>query len=306
MDSDRVYDIAVVGAGPAGLSAAINAVIRRKDTLVLSRTDISHRLKSAPRVDNYLGMNEVSGTDMNQAFLRHARAFNIDVSIESVTNIVPGGGTFGLLTDKAYYQSRSVILAVGIPVAADIKGESGLIGKGVSYCATCDGPLYRGKDVAVIGYTEQAEEEVEYLCEVAQSVHYLPQYRIDTDRRERLMAVSGGRLTILSGKPAAIEGEDNTTGLVYSPGGEEEQLVRADGVFILRAAVPLESLMPGLEMSDGAIKVARDLSTSVPGAFAAGDCTGVPWQIAKAVGEGQVAALSAVRYLSSLKDTGRS
>ena len=90
-------------------------------------------------------------------------------------------------------------------MAADIKGESGLIGKGVSYCATCDGPLYRGKDVAVIGYTEQAEEEVEYFCEVAQSVHYLPQYRIDTDRRERLMAVSGGRLTILSGKPAAIE-----------------------------------------------------------------------------------------------------
>ncbi len=306
MDSDRIYDIAVVGAGPAGLSAAVNAVIRRKDTLVLSRTDLSHRLKSAPKIDNYLGMNEVSGTDMNQAFLRHARALNIDVSIESVTNVVPGGETFGLLTDKGYYQSRSVILAVGIPVVADIKGESGLLGRGVSYCATCDGPLYRGKDVAVIGYTDQAEEEVEFLCEVAQSVHYLPQYRIDADRKERLMAISGGRLTILNGKPVAIDGEDSVTGLVYSPGGEEEQLVGASGVFVLRAAVPLESLMPGLEMADGAIKVARDLSTSVPGAFAAGDCTGAPWQIAKAVGEGQVAALSAVRYLSSLKEAGRS
>ncbi|NLU41735.1 MAG: NAD(P)/FAD-dependent oxidoreductase, partial [Firmicutes bacterium] len=236
MDSDRVYDIAVVGAGPAGLSAAINAVIRRKDTLVLSRTDMSHRLKSAPKVENYLGLNEVSGTEINQAFLRHARALNIDVSIESVTNIVPGGETFGLLTDKTYYQSRSVILAVGIPVVADIKGESGLLGKGVSYCATCDGPLYRGRDVAVIGYTDQAEEEVEFLCEIAQSVHYLPQYQIDTDRKERLMAISGGRLTILSGKPVAIEGEDSVTGLVYSPRGEEEQLVRAGGVFILRAA----------------------------------------------------------------------
>ena len=306
MDSDRIYDIAVVGAGPAGLSAAVNAVIRRKDTLVLSRTDLSHRLKSAPKIDNYLGMNEVSGTDMNQAFLRHARALNIDVSIESVTNVVPGGETFGLLTDKGYYQSRSVILAVGIPVVADIKGESGLLGRGVSYCATCDGPLYRGKDVAVIGYTDQAEEEVEFLCEVAQSVHYLPQYRIDADRKERLMAISGGRLTILNGKPVAIDGEDSVTGLVYSPGGEEEQLVGASGVFVLRAAVPLESLMPGLEMADGAIKVARDLSTSVPGAFAAGDCTGAPWQIAKAVGEGQVAALSAVRYISSLKEAGRS
>ena len=306
MDSDRIYDIAVVGAGPAGLSAAVNAVIRRKDTLVLSRTDLSHRLKSAPKIDNYLGMNEVSGTDMNQAFLRHARALNIDVSIESVTNVVPGGETFGLLTDKGYYQSRSVILAVGIPVVADIKGESGLLGRGVSYCATCDGPLYRGKDVAVIGYTDQAEEEVEFLCEVAQSVHYLPQYRIDADRKERLMAISGGRLTILNGKPVAIDGEGSVTGLVYSPGGEEEQLVGASGVFVLRAAVPLESLMPGLEMADGAIRIARDLSTSVPGAFAAGDCTGAPWQIAKAVGEGQVAALSAVRYLSSLKEAGRS
>lgn len=301
MDSDRVYDIAVVGAGPAGLSAAVNAVIRRKDTLVLSRTDISHRLKSAPKVDNYLGLNDVSGIDMSQAFLRHARALNIDVSIESVTNIVADGRTFGLLTDKAYYRSRSVILAVGIPVNADIEGESGLLGKGVSYCATCDGPLYRGKDVAVIGYTAQAEEEVEFLCEVAQSVHYLPQYPLDTGREEQLMAVGKGRLTILSGKPVAIEGEDSVTGLAYSPGEGEGQLVKADGVFVLRAAVPLESLMPELEMADGAIRVARDLSTSVPGAFAAGDCTGAPWQIAKAVGEGQVAALSAVRYLSSLK-----
>jgi thioredoxin reductase (NADPH) len=300
MSGDRIYDIAVVGAGPAGLSAAINAVIRRKDIVVLSSSDSSYRLGKAPKVENYLGMMDMSGVDMYQAFLRHVRTFGIDVNVESVTNIMPGDSMFSLLTDKGYYQSRSVVLAVGMPEKADIEGESRLLGRGVSYCATCDGPLYRGKDIAVIGYMPQAEEEVEFLCEMAKSVSFLPQYAIDQERVERLSARSVAAFRVLSGKPVSIVGEERASKLVYGRKGHEEQSVDVDGVFILRPAVPVDTLLPGLRTEDGAIWVARDMATSVRGAFAAGDCTGSPWQIAKAVGEGQIAALSAVRYLSEI------
>lgn len=300
MSSDRVYDIAVVGAGPAGLSAAINAAIRRKDVLVLAKSDMSYSLSKAPKVDNYLGMMDISGPDMYKAFVAHARKFDININIESVTNILPGDVSFDLLTDKGYYRSRSLVLAIGVPQKADIDGEAHLLGKGVSYCATCDGPLYKGKDVAVIGYTPQAEEEVEYLCEIARTVYYLPQYKIDSDRAEQLTAKSAA-LSMLAGKPLAIEGEGHVSGLMYGRKGKEELTVGVDGVFVLRPAVPVETLLPGLETEDGAIVVARDMSTSVRGAFAAGDCTGAPLQIAKAVGEGQIAALSAVKYLSTLE-----
>lgn len=299
MSSDRVYDMAIVGAGPAGLSAAINATIRRKDVLVLAKTDMSYRLGKAPKVDNYLGMMDISGPDMYKAFVGHARKFDIDISIEGVTNILPGDASFDLLTDKGYHRSRSLVLAIGTPEKADIDGEARLLGKGVSYCATCDGPLYKGKDVAVIGYTPQAEEEVEYLCEIARTVYYLPQYKIDTGELERLGCKSSA-LSMLEGKPLVIEGEDRVSRLVHGRKGTQEQAVDVDGVFVLRPAVPVESLLPGLKTEDGAIAVARDMSTSIPGAFAAGDCTGAPLQIAKAVGEGQIAALSAVKYLSAL------
>lgn len=263
MSGDRVYDIAVVGAGPAGLSAAINAVIRRKDIIVLSSADSSYRLGKAPRVENYLGMMDISGVDMCQAFLRHARTFEINVSIESVTNIMPNESSFGLLTDKGYYQSRSVVLAVGMPEKADIEGESRLLGQGVSYCATCDGPLYRGRDIAVIGYTPQAEEEVEYLCEIAKSVRYLPQYKMDPERVDRLSARSVAAFAMLSGKPVSIVGEERVSKLVYGRKGQEEQSVDVEGVFVLRPAVPVDTLLPGLRTEEGAIWVARDMATSV-------------------------------------------
>jgi len=300
MEADRVYDIAIVGAGPAGLSAAVNAAIRRKDVLVLAKSEVSYRLGKAPKVDNYLGMMDISGQDMYKAFLRHAQMFGINVNIESVTNILPGDSSFGLLTDKGYYRSKSLILAIGIPEKADIEGEARLLGRGVSYCATCDGPLYKGKSVAVIGYTNEAEEEVEYLCEVAGAVYYLPQYKADEDRLHQISSKSAAAFSVLTGKPLSIEGEDSVSRLVYGSKGKQEKAVDVEGVFVLRPAVPVESLLPGLKTENGAIVVARDMSTNIRGAFAAGDCTGAPWQIAKAVGEGQVAALSAVKYLSEL------
>lgn len=278
------FDIAVIGGGPAGLSAALTGRIRNKKIALFEHLDFSQKLQKAHLVDNYLGMPQITGQGLMQQFSAHCLAHQPVLIKEKVVNIFPGD-VFTLLTPQATYEAKAVILATGVVATAIFSGERDFLGRGVSYCATCDGMFYKDKDVAVVSYTTEGEHEAAYLGEICRNVHYLPQYKSDFAPMRSNVKVSADR-------PTAIKGDTQVEALVTKSGE-----IKVDGIFILRQSDPVENILSGLELEGEIIKVNRDMSTNIPGVFAAGDCTGKPWQIAKATGEGLVAVLSAISYL---------
>lgn len=282
----KIYDIAIVGGGPAGLSAALTGRIRNKEIVLFEWLDFSEKLQKAHLVDNYLGMPQITGQGMMQQFSAHCLAHNPEIIKEKIVSIFPTENTFTLVTPGNTYEARSLILATGVISTALFAGEREFLGRGVSYCATCDGMFYKEKDVAVISYTREGEHEAEYLGELCRNVYYIPQYKAELPQMRANVKV----MPIV--RPRAIVGDTQVDKLVT----DKEEL-KVNGVFIMRQSDPVENLLPGLELDGEVIKVNRDLSTNIPGVFAAGDCTGKPWQIAKATGEGLVAVLSAISYL---------
>lgn len=282
MDS-QVFDIAIIGGGPAGLSAALTGRIRNKQIALFESVDFSKKLQQAHLVDNYLGMPQTTGNGLMQQFAAHCLAHEPVVIKEKVLNIYPGE-IFTIVTPQGAYQAKAVILATGVVSTLLFRGEKDFLGSGVSYCATCDGMFYKNKDVAVISYSAEGEHEAEYLNELCNTVYYLPQYRN--------MSALSERIKIVNEKPQAIDGQGQVEKLIMDQGE-----LKVHGVFILRQSDPVDNILPGIELEDEVIKVDRKMATNIPGVFAAGDCTGHPWQIAKATGEGLVAVLSAIRYL---------
>ena len=175
---------------------------------------------------------------------------------------------------------------MGVLNAKLLDREDVLLGRGLSYCATCDGMLYKGKKIAVICNDPRFEHEVEYLAGLAQEVYYFPEFSGSS--------ISGNNIKIIDDKPVGLSGEQRVDGLVLKSG----EVLGTDGVFALRNAIAPSTLMPGLKVEDGHISVNRNCETNFAGCFAAGDCTGRPYQYTKAVGEGNIAAHSCVKYLA--------
>ena len=174
----EIYDIAIIGTGPAGISAAITATIRNKKIILFGSWELSDKIRKAHLIQNYPGLPECSGEDLSNAFAAHLEKMGIEIAEEKINAVYPMGETFALQTMKnEMHQARSVILASGMVQGKLLPGEEELVGRGISYCATCDAPLYRGRSVAVIGYSPEAEEEVDFLSEVASEVLYFPVYR---------------------------------------------------------------------------------------------------------------------------------
>jgi len=244
-------------------------------------------LRQAHRVDNYLGFSAISGADLAAGYREHALAEGVEFQEDEIRNFWPEEAGFQAMGKEQLYAAKTVIIASGTPQKASIPGEERLVGKGVSYCATCDGMFFRGKKVFYLSELEEGEKEANFLADLCDQVYYLPRYKGDYQALDP-------RIQVVSGRVVRLHGEERVTAVETSAG---EYAV--DGVFIDRASLPLDSLMPDLELENGFIKVDRQMRTNVPGVFAAGDCTGKPWQIAKAVGEGLVAALSAVDYLAT-------
>lgn len=288
MAEDTKFDIAIIGGGPAGLSAAVTGRIRNKSIALFEHLDFSQKLQKAHLVDNYLGLPEVTGKGLMQHFAGHALAHGPKLIKEKVVNVFPGEKMFTLLTPGNTYEAKAVIFATGVVSTLLFAGERELLGRGVSYCATCDGRMFEGRDVAVISYTKEGENETTFLSELCRNVYYLPQYKGDFGNMQ-------APIKVMSAKPKAITGDGQVEKLVT----DQEEL-KVHGVFIMRQSDPVENLLPGLELDGEVIKVNRDMSTNIPGVFAAGDCTGKPWQIAKATGEGLVAVLSAITYIDKV------
>lgn len=280
------YDAIIIGTGPAGLEAAITMKIRNKDFLLIGN-GVSTKVEKAHEISNYLGLPAVKGADLGQAFENHLKQMEIEITEDSITAIYSMGDYFSL-TSKSndMYEAESVILATGVSFGKPYPGEEKYLGRGVSYCATCDAPLYKGKTVAIIGGAPSEESEAIFMREVAGKVYYIPLYNeeIDESRMEGI--------EILRDSVQEIAGDKKADTLVL-----KNQKLEVDGVFILRESISPAQLVPGLKMDGNHIAVTRQMETNLNGCFACGDITGTPYQYIKAAGEGNVAALAAVAYL---------
>ncbi len=288
------YDIAIIGTGPAGLSAAITATIRNKRVLLLGSRDFSEKLQKAHRIQNYLGFPAVSGQELAAAFRSHIDQIGIPITEKRINAVYAMGDYFALQSGDEMLEASAVILATGVVAGKPLPGEEELLGRGVSYCATCDAALYRGKTAIVLGYSAKEEEEAAFLAEIADHVTYLPMYEAGEGFGE---LEANPKITVRTGvKPLSIEKADALMRLRTDSGEDFD----ANGIFVLREAIAPSQLVPGLETEGNAVVCDRQMKTNIAGLFVCGDIAGAPYQYIKAAGEGNVAALSAVSYLSAL------
>ena len=272
--------------GRGNLAAAITAKIRNKKILLIGNPNFSDKVQKAHQIQNYLGLPAISGKDLAKAFENHINSMDITITEGKVNAVYPMGSYFGLQVSQDIYEAETVIVATGIVTGKAFKGENELLGRGVSYCATCDAPLYRNKTVAVIGYSPKEESEAEFLAEVCEKVLYIPMYKEETKLSDKV--------TIINEKPTAVIGENKVKSLQT-----EKNNYEVDGIFILRDSIPPSQLVSGLEIKDNHIVVNLQMETNIKGCFACGDIVGRPYQYIKAAGQGNIAGLSAVAYLDA-------
>lgn len=277
-------DLLIIGSGPAAWSCALTARQRGLRVTVAAAESETGWLRKAERIDNYPGLPAVSGKELLQIFRSQAQAAGAEVLPLLARQIQPMGEGYMTLCGNEVVESRAVVLAMGAARPRLLPGEDELLGQGVSWCGTCDGMFFRGREVAVLSAWQGGVEEGAFLSRLCAKVDYytLPPHTLPQEPPFSLHPGTPRKLTKENGKIIV----------------ETEQSADAyDGVFVFRPAVSPGKLLPGLKVEGAFIPVDRRMATNLPRVYAAGDCTGQPLQIAKAVGEGNVAALSAVEDL---------
>lgn len=282
-----VYDVAIVGGGIAGFEAALTLQTLRRSFLWIGAKKFGEKISLAENVSNFAGFTG-SGTELLSRLEAHAAREEIPFLQARIDGIYPIGEGFTLASGEKMYRARAVILASGVENAHSCAGEREFLGRGVSYCAVCDGALYRGKNIAVILSLKEFEEEAEYLAGFAKEVYAFCLFQGASFRAKNIR--------IVPDVPVSIRGNARVEAICTE--GEE---IAVDGVFFLKNSTPPAALCGGLKTAeDGHVLVGRDMSTNLKGLFAAGDVTGRPYQYMKAAGEGLVAAFSAASFVKNL------
>lgn len=302
-----MYDIIIIGSGPAGLSAAIYAQRACLDTIVIEKNGISGgQVLNTWEVDNYPGFPGVTGFELSRQFREHANKLGARVVQDEVVQVELSGNVKKVVCEEETYEARCVILASGAHHRTlEVPGEEELRGAGVSYCATCDGAFFRGRTVAVVGGGDAALEDAIFLarmCEKVYIVHRRDKLRGAKRLQERLQALENIEF-VWNSETVAIEGNGQVEALRLrqTKTGEERRL-DVDGVFIAVGIAPESELYAGqLELDEqGYIRADESGQTSVPGVFAAGDVrTKALRQILKAASDGANCVASAERYLQA-------
>ena len=277
------YRAAVVGGGIAGYTAALALKNLKVDCVWFGEKGFGEKLRLAEGVRNFPSF---SGRGEELASLLEAQREREGVTLTEarIDGVYAQSGGYILTAGKDSFFAEAVVLCTGVETAGAIKGEREFLGRGVSYCAVCDGALYRGKKIAAVLSSEKYAEEVEYLSGFAEEVHAF--------YRGTMSAFRASNIILHTEKPEEISGSLRVEKIVA--GGRE---IPVSGVFFLRDSVPPAALVGGLKTADGHVAVGRDCSTNLKGLFAAGDVTGRPYQYVKAAGEGLVAAYAAADYL---------
>lgn len=282
-----MFDCIIIGTGVAGVSAALTLKALKKNFLLIGNPELSLKVRSAEEIRNYPGLSAVSGEEMKSAFLTQLKGEGIEITEGKVNGVYPTDGGYSVLCGRQSYEARTVVLATGVQTLKAVAGEEKFLGRGVSYCAVCDGFLYKGKDIAV--FVESAEDvsEVELLAGYARTIYLFVGRRGVSAKGENIVAKEGAI--------AEIRGGMRVEEVVTASG----EILPVDGVFMLRQSVAADTLVHGLKTENGRVTVDRECATNLAGIFAAGDITGRPYQYAKAAGEGNVCAYSVNAYLKN-------
>lgn len=283
-----MYDLMIIGSGPAGISAALTARARNLDFIWFGSRALSTKIEKAEKIMNYPGLSAVTGSEMQAAFLKQIDDCGITITEAQVNSIYDCGGYFAAGAENEIYEARSVIMTVGMATTKELEGEARLLGCGVSYCATCDGALYKNKDIAVICASPKFEDEVTFLAGLASHIYLFTPYK-ETE-------LKCDNITHFNGLPSSVDGDKKVASVTF-----KGETIPVSGAFFLKDSINPGVLLSGLEMADGHIVVDRAQKTNINGVYAAGDCTGRPYQYAKAVGEGNVAVHSVLEYLKQIK-----
>lgn len=279
------YDCIIIGSGPAGLSAAINLKTYNKNFLWFGNANLSDKVEKAEKVVNYPGLSNVTGKELLDAFRKHKEDLGLEITDKIVSSIYDMGGYYNVMAENQFFETDSIILAMGVVSANQYQGEAEFVGRGVSYCATCDGALYKGKTIAVIATSKRFEHEIAFLADLAEKVYLFPFYKECEIEKENV--------EIIKKAPKEVKGGFRVEELLLGDGTS----LKVDGIFVMRNSIAPTTLLSTLQMEEGHIEVNRKMETNMEGVFAAGDCTGKPYQYTKAVGEGNVAAHSVIEYL---------
>jgi thioredoxin reductase (NADPH) len=303
-----MYDLIIIGGGPAGLTAGIYTARARLNVLLLERLAPGGQVLTTDWVENYPGFPDgISGFELVERMKTQAENFGLPIRLEEVVGLEFSSEKKIVITNKERIEAKAVILALGAtPKKLGIEGEEVLTGKGVSYCATCDGPFYKDQEVAVIGGGDTALEEALFLTRFASKIHLA--HRRDKLRAIKLLqdrAMAEEKIKFLWDTiPLKILGENGVEGIeLKNVKTGEVSRKEIQGVFIFVGTQPNADVINGMVKQDenGFVITDEKMKTSFPGVFAAGDIRSKPWrQISTAVGEGATASFFAERYLESL------
>lgn len=300
-----MYDLIIVGAGPAGITAAVYASRKQMQVLIITQ-NIGGQAAYSGNIENYTGYQFVTGPELVAKFEEHLRSYNMELKEnEVVTEIKKSGNIISVKSNKGLYETKTVIIASGKRTKElNVPGEKEFKNKGVTYCATCDGPLFSGKEVAVVGGGNSALDAVLQLVKIAKHVYVVNNtFALNGDAVMRQKAQSNKAVTIFNNtRVIAILGSKFVEAIKIKR-EDREEILAVGGIFIEIGLIPNSEFASGIEENQlGEIKVDCHNQTNVAGIFAAGDVTSVPEkQIIIASGEGAKAALSAFRYLSKIK-----
>ncbi|WP_333787011.1 thioredoxin-disulfide reductase [Methanomethylovorans sp.] len=301
-----MYDLIIIGGGPAGLTAGIYAVRYGMDTVVLEKNVMPGQIAATDMVENYTGFTAISGPELMQRFKEHAETVGVKIDSAEVSSIISEDGKKVVVTDSGTLESKTVIIATGAnPKKLGIPGEKEFMGKGVSYCATCDAPFYKGKTVIVVGGGESALTDALILSNVVKKVYII--HRRDKLRASRILQERVSRKPnidiVWDTVPEEIQGKAGVENVILrNLKTRDVYTLQVDGVFVYIGIRPSTEFIDVKKNSSGFILTNEKLETSIPGIYAAGDCRDTSiWQVVTAVADGAVAAVSAHEYIMDLE-----
>ena len=299
------YDITIIGAGPAGCTAAIYSARRNLKTLLIEEKAIGGLFIDAGTIENYPGFEKISGVELAEKFQSQLKKLPIDLVYEKVSSIDKKGNVFEIKTEKKTFNSKSVIIAAGTRYKElEIKDEKKFVGKGISYCATCDGPLFQGKDVAVVGSGNSAMHYALYLSEICSKVYLINKgdsFKADEVLLKKLKTSKTSKNVIFKtcAVVSELQGSKMLESIKVQCNGKEE-IIKISGLFIAIGQEPKLGFLKNLNVNldeRGYIKTDDKFQTSIPGIFSAGDVTGTAGQVIIAAGQGAKASMNAASYL---------
>lgn len=310
MSEEKMYDVIVIGAGPAGMTAALYTSRAELSTLMIERGVPGGQMANTEEVENYPGYETVLGPELANKMFEHARKFGAEYAYGEITKVEDHGDYKTVVAGDKVYKARAVIIATGAEYKKlGIPGEKELTGRGVSYCAVCDGAFFRDKEIVVIGGGDSAVEEAVYLTRFAKKVTIV--HRRDQLRAQKILqqrAFANEKIDFIwKHVPKKIVEKDGKVGsiiLAHRETGEEMEY-KTDGVFVYIGMVPLSKPFEelGITNENGYIVTNEKMETKVPGIFAAGDVREKALrQIVTATGDGSIAAQSAQHYVEELKE----